>query len=138
MATIFVRRTVAGFVALDDDDLPKAWKIGDVLRAEISKPRNIKFHRKAFALLKMVLPHTNYPSTDALRDALTVGAGFVETVINPMTGEVGWKPKSWAFSNMGEEEFSELYNRMIDVALKLVPGSSRPDWEEAVDNIVRM
>jgi hypothetical protein len=108
------------------------------LRADVVQPRNPKFHRKAFALLNMVWPHTNYPTVDVLRKAMTVGAGFVEEIINPVTGEVFWVAKSWEFGRMDEVEFGELYSRLIDVALKIVPSSKRDDWEKAVDDIVRM
>ncbi len=55
-----------------------------------------------------------------------------------MTGEVCYAPKSWSFSAMDDDEFRELYQRLIDVAIKLVSNSTRSDWESAVDNIVRM
>ena len=55
-----------------------------------------------------------------------------------MTGDVCFTPKSWAFNNMDDIEFKRLYDRMIDVALKIVPDSTREDWEEAVEQLVRM
>lgn len=108
------------------------------LRADIVQPRNGRLHRKAFVLLNEVWPHTNYPTIDRLRAAMTIGAGFVDETIDPFTGRVVWYPKSWEFAQMDDVEFKELYNALIDVALKLVPNSKRDDWEQAVDNIVRM
>lgn len=137
MAQIWLRRTATGVSPLNPDELPKGWRIGDDLLGEIRKPRNGKLHRKAFVLLDVVWPHTEYPTKEALRKAMTVGAGFTDEVINPVTGEVCWSPKSWAFSEMDDFEFGELYSRLIDVALKIVPGSKRGDWEAAVDEIVR-
>ena len=122
--------------AVDEDDFEKL-AFGPDLRADIVQPRNPGLHRKAFALLKLVWPHTNYPTQDALRAAMTIGAGFVEQTVNPMTGEVTWYPRSWSFENMDDTEFRELYNRLVDVALKIVPNSRRKDWEDAVDQIVR-
>jgi hypothetical protein len=107
------------------------------LRADLAVPRNPGLHRKAFALLNIVWPHTNYPTVERLRAAMTVGAGFVDEVINPMTGDTVWYPKSWAFDQMDDVEFRQLYNRLVDVALKIVPDSKREDWEQAVDQIVR-
>jgi hypothetical protein len=138
VATIWVRRTPAGFVALDHESLPASWKIGETLRAEVVKPRNGKLHRKAFILLDVVFPHTEYVSKEALRKAMTIGAGYVEEIINPITGEVALAPKSWAFSNMDEFAFRELYSAMIGVALKIVDGSTREDWFSAVEEIARL
>lgn len=138
MTDIFLKRTLTGMAPLDMDDVPKQWKIGDTLLCAVRKPRNIKLHRKAFVLLKLVWPHTEYPTMETLRKTMTIGAGFVEPFINPLTGEVSLVPKSWAFTNMDETEFSELYSRLVDVALKLVPGSSRDDWEQAEQDIALM
>lgn len=107
------------------------------LRADVVAPRNPGLHRKAFALLNVVWPHTNYPTVERLRAAMTIGAGFVDETINPRTNEIVWYPKSWSFENMDDVEFKELYNRLVDVALKIVPDSKRDDWEQAVDQIVR-
>jgi hypothetical protein len=109
-----------------------------VLRADIVVPRNPGLHRKAFVLLHKLWPHTNYPTIERLRSAMTIGAGFVEDVVDPYTGQVLWVPKSWAFDAMDDVEFQELYSRLVDVALRIVPGSSRDDWEEAEQEIARM
>lgn len=137
MATIWVRRTPAGFVALDSEALPQTWKIGDTLRAEVKKPRNGRLHRKAFVLLDVVYPHTEYTSKEMLRKAMTIGAGFVEEIINPMTGEVGLVAKSWSFEAMDDFAFRELYSALIGVAIKLVEGSTREDWLNAIEEIAR-
>ena len=108
------------------------------IRADLVVPRNGKLHRKAFVLLAKVWPHTNYATQERLRAAMTIGAGFIDEAIDPYTGQVVWYPKSWAFDQMDDVEFSELYNRLIDVALKIVPNSRREDWEQAVDEICRM
>ncbi len=138
MATIWLERTVSGVRCDDQEALPETWKVGDVLRAEVTKPRNGGLHRKAFVLLRKVHPHTEYPNQELLRKAMTIGAGFVEPVTNPMTGDVALVPRSWEFNQMDDLEFEELYSRLIDVALKIVPGSQRDDWEAAVNEIVRM
>jgi hypothetical protein len=109
-----------------------------LLRADIVAPRNIGLHRKAFVLLNKVLPHSNYPTIDALRAAMTIGAGFVEATVDPYSGEVVWYPKSWKFDHLDDVEFQELYSRLIDVALQIIPNSKREDWENAVDEVVRM
>jgi len=118
----------------DVDKLPS----GKILRADIVAPRNIGLHRKAFVLLDKVWPHTNYPSKQALRSAMTIGAGFVDETVDPYTGRVVWYPRSWSFESMDDLEFQELYSRLIDVALQIVPNSRRADWEQAVDEIIRM
>lgn len=111
---------------------------GKQLRAEIVVPRNGKLHRKAFVLLSKVFPHTNYPNQERLRAAMTIGAGYVDETIDPYSGKAMWYPKSWSFENMDDIEFQQLYSRLIDVAIRIVPNSKRADWEQAVEEIVRM
>lgn len=137
MADVWVRRTATGFVADDEEGMPKGWAIGDRLMATIRKPRNGKLHRKAFILLDVVWPHTEYPTKEILRKAMTIGAGFVDEIVNPMTGEVGLCAKSWKFDAMDDSDFRELYSRLIDVALKIIPQSTRADWESAVEEVAR-
>lgn len=137
MAEIWLRRTATGLAPSDPDDIPRGWKIGDQLLANIRKPRDGKRHRKAFVLIDIVWPHTEYANKDILRKAMTIGAGFVDEIINPITGEVALCAKSWRFDTMDQIEFDELYQRMIDVALAMVPNSKREDWSDAVDEIAR-
>lgn len=137
MADIWLRRTATGLALSDPDDMPKGWRIGDQLLANIRKPRNAKLHRKAFVLLDVVYPHTEYPNKDLLRRAMTIGAGYVDEIVNPLTGEVSLCAKSWRFDSMDQIEFDGLYQRLIDVALVIVPSSKREDWSSAVDEIAR-
>lgn len=122
---------------LAEDDFAKM-PANKAMRADVVSPRNPGLHRKAFALLKIVHPHTNYPTMDRLRAAMTIGAGFVDETVDPYSGEVLWYPKSWSFDAMDDIEFQELYSRLIDTALQIVPNSRRVDWENAVNEIVRM
>lgn len=123
--------------AASEADLAKLPAEAEV-RADIVVPRNMGLHRKAFALLNLLYPHTNYPTMERLRAAMTIGAGFVDETVDPYTGNVVWFPKSWAFDSMDDLEFRELYSRLVDVALRLVPGSRRDDWEDAEQQIARM
>jgi len=137
MAKILARVGLNALHPLAWEELPKRWKVGDTIEISVSMPRNIRLHRKAFALLNLLYPHTEYPSLDALRQAMTIGAGYVEMVVNPLTGEVCYIPKSWSFREMDDAEFGDLYNALVNVALRLVPGSSRTDWENAEEQIAR-
>jgi hypothetical protein len=115
------------------------WPANAELLATIRLPRNIMLHRKAFAFLKALHPYVSdrYPTQEALRKALTIGAGYVDEAINPRTGEVHLQAKSWAFTGMDDAEFQRLYGAMIDLALTMVAGTTRDDWEMAVKEIAR-
>ena len=142
MATLFLRRVGNALHPAaeggEQNTFARTWKDGDLLQCEVKKPRSLPLHRKAFILLSVVYPHTSYPSMEALRMAMTIGAGYVEPHINPMTGETVLVPRSWKFEKMTDDEFRALYSAMIGVALTLVEGSTREDWFAAVDEIAKL
>ena len=142
MAMLFLRRIGNALHPAaeggEQNTFARTWKDGDLLLCEVKKPRSLPLHRKAFILLSVVYPHTNYPSQEALRMAMTIGAGYVEPHINPMTGETVLVPRSWKFEKMDDLTFTKLYEGMIGVALQLVPNSTRDDWWHAVEDIARL
>ena len=113
-------KTLSGFKACYDSDSEKAKKIplNEPFVVTYTKKRNIKFHRKFFALVNMVFENQErYSNLDHLRNDLTIEAGFYE-VRYGLHGEELKEAKSISFSSMDEIEFSELYNRVIDVIVK--------------------
>ena len=97
-----------------DLDEKKKLKIDEVYKVKISRPRNIRFHRKFFALIKLVYDNQErFNNLEYLRKELTIAAGFYDTYID-LTGVEVQVAKSISFGSMDEDEFSELYSRFID------------------------
>ena len=99
-----------------DSDLEKAKKIKPLkeVKCKITQPRNIKFHRKFFALINLVYDNQeHYNNIEHLRRDLTVASGYYTKRIT-IHGEEITEPKSISFSKMSELEFSELYSAMLD------------------------
>lgn len=90
-------------------------KYGQYFYSEITQPRNILFHRKFFALLNLVFANQErYDQLEDLRWDITVEAGYYTNHIT-LLGEVIRKPKSISFASMDDAEFSDFYNKCIDV-----------------------
>jgi hypothetical protein len=138
MADILIRRTPGGFRAVYPEDLP-AWPVDAELMATIRLPRNIRLHKKAFALLNALWPHVmdRYPTKKALRTRMTITAGYVDIDVDPKTGDINLQAKSWAFSGMGDDEFQPLYSAMVGLAIDMVAGTNADDWESEVMEIAR-
>lgn len=82
------------------------------------KPRNYKFHKKFFALIELVYQNQEvYNNKEHLRKDLTISAGFYDIRHNFEGVEI-YEPKSISFANMDDVEFSELYNRFVDVVVQ--------------------
>lgn len=98
-------------------------KPNDLIALDLVQKRNYEFHKKAFALVKLIFKHTEGWETESqLREALTYRAGYVDHVIvNTHTGESYIKAKSWAFDKMQEDEFIKLFDDMKTIALEMLP-----------------
>lgn len=106
-------------VCYDSDyEKMKHIKANDAVEVEIKKPRNIKFHRKFFALIEMVYQNQErYNNKEELRYDLIVASGHYTKRVN-LDGEEIEIPDSISFSKMDEIEFNRLYSNVIDVIIK--------------------
>jgi hypothetical protein len=151
MATeIRVRKLYNSIVPIDaaNAELFEKLKPNGQYKAVFSQERNSAFHRKAFALLKVVfdawqtptIEHKGQPvqrDMERLREDMTILAGFY-TVTFKYDGTTVLKAKSWSFSAMNQDDFENLYSRLIDVALgKILTGYTREDIDEQVERILR-
>lgn len=102
-------------IAYDSDyEKAKKIKVGETYEYEYKQLRNIKFHRKFFALLNMLFQNQEiYNNIEHLRKDLTIDAGYYESRPN-LYGEEIKEAKSISFANMGEDEFNEYYNAVLD------------------------
>ena len=107
------------FIPAFNSDYESAKKIksGETVEATIVRPRNIKFHRKFFALLNMGFSNQEkYACFEDYRAVFIMKTGNYK-VIETDKGVV-YLPKSISFAAMDELEFAELYSKLIDVLIK--------------------
>jgi len=117
---LWVKNTFRGLVPMYDTDLDnkKKLKIDQEYLVTVKMPRNIKFHRKMFALYNLVFQNQEqYKVLDDLRRDITIEAGFYRERTN-INGEVIKEAESISFANMDDDVFSQLYNRSLDVIVK--------------------
>lgn len=115
---LIVVKTNGGLKPLYDSDFEiySKIKVGEEFEIEYKKQRNIKFHRKAFALFKLCFENQeSYSNLNDLRRDLTITAGYYNETANVLTGEVFKHAKSISFSSMCEIEFSEYYEAIKNV-----------------------
>ncbi len=87
--------------------------VGTEIRA--TKPRNVKFLRKAFALLN--LGHDNqdkYDNIEVYRKIITIRAGYY-TEVEDKKGKIHLIPDSLSFDNMNAEKFEKFFQAALDV-----------------------
>lgn len=113
-----------------DHDESKKIPVGEAVKA--TKARNVGFHKKGFALLK--LAHDNqdkYESFDVFRKVLTIRAGFYDE-IEDKNGDPYFIPKSLAFDKMSAEAFEQWFDatlKVISEDLQTAPEDIRAEVE---------
>ena len=146
---IYVRKMYDSFVPVDIANLEVMEELtpGAEYKATLSRPRNIKFHRKLFALLKLGYDafHPEMVSykgivaekdMDRFRHDITILAGHYKAVIN-IKGEVRLEAKSISFAKMDEEKFEKFYSSVINVILKEVMiNYNEEELRQTVDEIL--
>lgn len=130
---IYLRKMPGGMLVADDDDAA-AWlqgvKNGDAIAAEVTKPRNYKFHRKYMALIRLGFDAWNpAPRTHGkanlpvqkefhrFRKDVAIASGFY-TLTVALNGTTRAEAKSISFAHMGEEEFNALFQQTITLFLE--------------------
>lgn len=117
---LYLQKTISGLKPLYDSDLDLYKKIPfDVpFEFEVRIGRNIKFHKKFFAMLNLSFQNQEeFKSFEIFRQAVIIGAGFYEQ-IQRMHGEIMIIPKSISFAKMDEDEFQLLYSSVLDTIIE--------------------
>jgi Protein of unknown function (DUF1367) len=104
-----------------DSDLEKVkkMKVGETYSIEVKKPRNVAHHRKFFALINLTFENQEiYDNIDFMRSELTKAAGFYDHYLNHL-GISCYVSKSISFANMDQFDFDIMYNKFLDIIIKV-------------------
>jgi hypothetical protein len=141
----FCRVTEKGLVPLDDNDweVKKQLKLGSDVQVRVVMPRNIKFHRKFFALLSLTLE--NLPEVlqnelhiyniESLLAAIKIDLGYFNTV--NVTGRYVVKLRSISFAKMDEAAFEKFYgNAVTNILNNYLKGTDRNQLLQEVQSFI--
>jgi hypothetical protein len=134
MTSVLLARHLSGLRPIDEagEKLVAGLGQGEIVKAEVKRPRNIQHHRKFFAMLQIVLQNQDhYRSIDDLLAVCKLRTGHVD-VIQTKHGEER-VPKSISFAKMDQTAFDAFYDRAVAwVATEVIPGLQRADLDEEV------
>lgn len=110
---------------------------GATVKAAITQPRNIRFHRMWFALLQTVFEsQTLFTTLDEMHAAIKIGVGYFEER-RTLKGHTYIHPKSISFSKLDNAGFKQFFDRALDVVLtNILPNVKRADIEDRVFEIL--
>ena len=149
MKGYFEKRADGSLVACCENatKMVAAIKVGDGLSLEGRKARNLKFHRKFFALLNLGFdawnpdPSSRYAELgirkdfEKFREHITILAGHFEEGFS-LDGDLVLKAKSISFAQMDELEFREVYSAVLGVVWDRVLRHENYESEDEVDRVV--
>ena len=143
---VFLVKTRLGHLAPVDESAReslRAFGEGEVLRAKITRPRNVKRHRLFFALLNTVhmnLPEemeARFPTVERLRKELLVQTGHFE-MHQTLGGKTVIFPGSMSFDAMDETEFLAFFESAFKfVAKHILTGVDQFELREEIESAAR-
>jgi len=143
---INVVRTTWGFAPAFDEDREALKKIGigEQRQVELTVPRNVKFHRKYFGLLKIVFDNMpshifrtatgqefEIKSVDSLLWQIKMQLGYFEEKMT-LGGRIIYEAKSISFAKMDNAQFEKFYSDSIDIILKYFIDCEKEDLVQMV------
>jgi len=123
---------------------------GEIAQAEMSIPRNYKFHKKFFGLLdvgfeawepnrvrKSYKGRAMEKNREQFREDVTILAGFYEQTFD-LKGRMVIRAQSISFAKMDDAEFEGLYSAVIDVLLREVCTTykGRAELDAVVERVI--
>ncbi|MCC7463318.1 MAG: DUF1367 family protein [Gammaproteobacteria bacterium] len=131
---LFLRKTVSGFAPADEAarDAWQKYKLGEIYRADITKPRSYQHHKLCMALLSLTFQNQDkYASFEHFRKAVAIEAGHVEELIT-LQGEVLLQPKSISYDALDEVEFTKVFGAMMTVCCRILGDIGADELEAEV------
>jgi hypothetical protein len=133
MKLLLVKQLDNSFKCAFDSDLDNLKKIKPnvTVQCTITRPRNVMFHRKYFALLNLVYQNQEkYNNIEHLRKDLTIASGFYTQREN-FKGEIITEANSISFASMSNDDFSNYYSKCLDSIIKYF----NFDKQDIIDNV---
>ncbi len=130
----------------DAKDKTDKFGAGEFAMVTLRKPRNIKFHRKAFALFQLAYSMWNpaersiagmpaRKSFDVFRRELVIAAGYYEIALG-LDGEPRLEAKSLRFDACDDLEFSEIYESVVAVLMSgIMKGIQREELDRIANEV---
>lgn len=128
MARMYLKRTLTGFVPADEPStsLLRKFKVGEVYRSDVVRPRSYKHHKLCMALLNLTyenLPEKyvrSYAGFDQFRYAVAEASGHCESYVS-LDGDIKTMPKSISYDAIPDDiEFGKVMAAMMTVCARIL------------------
>lgn len=124
MAAVLMQKHFGSLRPVDEagEEVMRRLAVGDVVRVEVRRPRNLPHLRKFYALMNLIFANQErYQSLDEMVMAIKLAVGHVRLIQLP-NGDVVRLPASIAFDALDQHGFDEFYERVVKlVCERIVP-----------------
>ena len=131
---LYCRNTLTGLVPLypSDQDEKRKLKLGQDYKVEITNPRNLGFHKKFMALINVGCENSklNMPF-DTYRRFMTIKAGYFKAY--QTAKGMYYEAMSISFASMEQDEFEEVYSRVLDKIIDDIGATSEEIEKQLVN-----
>lgn len=144
-------RTAAGHLApVGEDGRARIGKLapGEIVLADVRRPRNLGHHRKAMALFRFAFDRWEpgeaeiggeraRKSFDVFRRELVIAAGYYEVVLG-LDGAPRLEALSLRFDAMDQETFTEVYEAVVSVLTGgILHGMTKDEAQRLADAVFK-
>jgi hypothetical protein len=133
MARLYLKKTLTGFEPADAEafEIHRRYKVGEIYRGDLVKPRNYKHHKLCMALLTLTYQNQErFTNFDLFRKAVAFEAGHRETFMT-IDGELKEGPGSLSYDALDEIDFTRVFGAMMTVCCAIL-GMTAPELEGEV------
>ena len=135
MSRLYLKKTLSGFEPADDHarNIHHRYKLAEIYRADIVKPRSYKHHCLCMALLNLTFENQDrYDNFETFRKAIAVASGHVEPLIK-LDGEILYMPKSISYDAIPDDvAFGRVMSQMMDVCVGILGDVDRFELQQEV------
>ena len=128
---LIMQRRGRGLMAVDGSSFDKLMKINpdEQISVKITRPRNIKHHRKLFGLLGFVIREAEMIlDEEELLEIIKQGVNYGKWI--EFKNRKVWIPGSISFDGADQTKFEAFYDQAIKFIIEyIMPGVDREDFE---------
>lgn len=139
MSSFIAIKKLATLRPVDQSGVDRIAKLreGQQVEIQIKQARNGRQHRLYWAMIGLVYhQQSRYATQEQLSNAIKCAVGWCDE-IELSSGKVMVTPRSISFSNMPQEQFSEFFDKVIElVVTKILPGVSDADLRAELEAMV--
>jgi hypothetical protein len=128
-----VVRTLSGWVPADDEAwrVTRRWDIGEIVKVDFKKARDQKSLSRYWVLVEIVLHNSEqFKTKPQVHEYFKRKAGHVIQIVEKSTGNIYEIADSIDYDTLDENEFQEVWRRVVDVVcMEILPGITEDELE---------